>query len=113
RMDWDPRLGSASNDRNVVVQYLLKQAGTLGLPTVEHGTAVTGRALNRYNAWAAFGSGPRQRVFSPPSDVTPGGQPGSQFTWRMRGGSSTPSRWPAMSLHEQPNCTNGQRTRLH
>jgi site-specific recombinase XerD len=43
-----------SNDRNVLVQYLLKQAGTLGLPTLEHGTALTGQALNRYNAWAAI-----------------------------------------------------------
>jgi integrase len=43
-----------SNDRNVLVQYLLKQAGTLGLPTLEHGTTLTGRALDRYNAWAAI-----------------------------------------------------------
>ena len=27
------------------------------------GTAVTGRTLNRYNAWAAIGSGPGMRVF--------------------------------------------------
>jgi NAD(P)-dependent dehydrogenase (short-subunit alcohol dehydrogenase family) len=28
-------------------------------------------------------------------------------------GSSTPSRWPGMSLRERPNFTTGQRTRLH
>jgi hypothetical protein len=27
------------------------------------GTAVTGRALNRYNAWQQYESGPRLRVF--------------------------------------------------
>jgi hypothetical protein len=40
------------------------------------GTEVTGRALNRYNAWAAI-RGHGRRVFSPRSDVTPGGQPAS------------------------------------
>src|SRR5258707_4800917 len=32
------------------------------------GTAVTGRALNRYNAWRLFASGPKRRGFSPLSD---------------------------------------------
>jgi hypothetical protein len=38
------------------------------------GREATGRAPNRYNAWAAIRKGASQRVFSPPSDVTPGGQ---------------------------------------
>jgi hypothetical protein len=70
------------------------------------GTAMTGRGLR-------FGSGLRQRVFSPLSDVTPGGQPVSRFTCKTTDGSSTPSRWPTMNLREQPNFTTGQRTRLH
>ena len=77
------------------------------------GTAVTGRALNRYNAWAAIRKRAKAAGFLTPSDVTPGGQPASRFTWKTTDGSSTPSRWPAMSLREQPNSTTGQRTRLH
>jgi integrase/recombinase XerD len=77
------------------------------------GTAVTGRALNRYNAWAAVRKRPRRRVFSPPSDVTPGGRPASRFTLRTMDGSSTPSRWPDTSLREQPSFTTAQRMRLH
>jgi hypothetical protein len=38
------------------------------------GTAVTRRALNRYNAWAAIRKRARAAGFSPPSDVTPPGQ---------------------------------------
>jgi hypothetical protein len=60
-----------------------------------------------------FGSGPRRRVFSPLSDVTLGGQPPSRFTWRTTDGSSTPSRWPELSLREQPSSTTGRRMRLH
>jgi hypothetical protein len=45
-------------------------------------------------------------------DVTPGGQPASRFTWRTTDGSSTPSRWPATNLHEQPSFMTGQRKRL-
>jgi hypothetical protein len=41
------------------------------------GTAVTGRAHNRYNAWAAIRKRAKAAVFSPPSDVTLGGQPAS------------------------------------
>jgi hypothetical protein len=33
-------------------------------------------------------AGPRLRVFSPPSDVTPGGQPASRFTWKTDGSSA-------------------------
>ena len=77
------------------------------------GTAVTGRALNGTTPGLRFGSGQRQRVFSPPLDVTPGVRPVSRSTWKTTDGSSMPSRWPDMSLHEQPNSTTGQRTRLH
>jgi hypothetical protein len=77
------------------------------------GTAVIGRALKRYNAWLLFGSGPRQPVFSPPLDVTPGEQPASPFTWRTTDDSNTPSRWRDTSPRELPNFTIGQRTRLH
>jgi site-specific recombinase XerD len=48
------------------------------------GTAVTGRALNRYNAWAAIRKRARRQVSSPLSDVTPGRQPA--FTWRTTDG---------------------------
>jgi RadC-like JAB domain len=39
--------------------------------------------------------------------------PALRFTWRTTDGSSTPNRWPVMSLREQPNSTTGQRTKLH
>src|SRR5271165_3432372 len=48
-----------------------------------------------------------------PFSLTPGGLPASPFTWRTTDGSSTRSRWPDMSLREQPNSTTAQRTRLH
>ena len=38
-----------------------------------------------------FESGPRRQAFSRLSDVTPGGQPASLFTWRTTDGSSTPA----------------------
>jgi len=40
------------------------------------GTEVTGRALNRYNAWAAIRKRAKAAVFRLPSDVTPGGATG-------------------------------------
>jgi hypothetical protein len=77
------------------------------------GTAVTGRALNRYNAWAAIRKRAKAAGFSRPSDVTPGARLASRFTWRMTDGSSTPSRWRDMSLREQRSSTIGRRTKLH
>jgi integrase/recombinase XerD len=77
------------------------------------GMEVTGRALNRYNAWAAIRKRAKAAGFSPPLDVTPGGQPASPFTWRTTDGSNTPNRWRDTSPREQPNFTTGQRTRLH
>ena len=77
------------------------------------GTAVTGRTLNRYNAWAAIRKRAKAAGF-----LTPVGC----HTWRTTGitiylettdGLSMPSRWPATSLHEQPNFTIGQKTKLH
>ena len=58
------------------------------------GTAVTGRALNRYNAGAATR---KAAGFLTPSDVTPGGQLASRFTWKTTDGLSTHNRW-CMSL---------------
>ena len=80
------------------------------------GTEVTGRALNRHNAWAAIRKRAKAAGF-----LTPVGC----HTWRATGitiylendgrmdDSSTPSRWPDMSLREQRSSTIGQRTRLH
>jgi hypothetical protein len=77
------------------------------------GTAVTGRALNRYNAWAAIRKRAKAAGFLTPVGCHTGVRPASRFIWRTTDGSSTPSRWPAMSLREQPNFTIGQRTKLH
>jgi len=63
--------------------------------------AVTGRALNRYGAAIRKAAG-----FLIPSDVTPGGQLASRFTWKTTDGLSTHNRW-GMSLPEQPNFTTG------
>ena len=76
------------------------------------GTAVTGRALNRYNAWAAIRKRAKAAGF-----LTPVGC----HTWRATGitiylendGRLTPSRWRDTSPREQPNFTTEQRTRLH
>jgi hypothetical protein len=44
----------------------------------------------------------RRRVFSLPSDVTPGGQPASQFTWRNDGRLEHAQQ---MAGHESPRTT--------
>ena len=100
----------------ILNEYIVAASLQSGQPLFQSvnslGTAVTGRALNRYNAWAAIRKRARRRVFSLPSDVTPGEQPASRFTWKTTDGSNTPSRWLDMSLHELPNSTIGQRTKL-
>jgi hypothetical protein len=57
-----------------------------------------------------FENGPRRPAFPPPLDVTPGGQPASQFTWRTADGSSTPNRWQDTSRPEQPSYMTGKIT---
>jgi hypothetical protein len=75
------------------------------------GTAVTGRALNRYNAWAAIRKRAKAAGFLTPVGCPPGGQPASPFTWRTTDGWSTLSRWRDTSPREQPSFTTEQRTR--
>jgi integrase/recombinase XerD len=77
------------------------------------GTAVTGRALNRYNAWAAIRKRAKAAGFLTPVGCHTWRATGSRFTWKTTDDSSTPNRWRDMSLREQPNFTIGQRTRLH
>ena len=52
--------------RTQLAAILTNMARTGGQPLFQSlnslGTAVTGRALNRYNAWAAIRRGPRRRV---------------------------------------------------
>ena len=58
-------------------EYIVAAGLQRGQPLFESvnslGTAVTGRTLNPTTPELRFGSGPRQRAFSPPLDVTPGG----------------------------------------
>ena len=101
----------------ILDEYILAAGLQSGQPLFQSvnsaGTAVTGRALNRYNAWAAIRKRAKAAGFLTPLDVTPGGQPASPFTWRTTDGWSTPNRWQDTSPREQPNFTTGQRTRLH
>src|SRR5271154_4188984 len=73
------------------------------------GTAVTGRSLNRCNAWAAIRKRAKAAGFLTPLDVIPGGPPASPFTWRTTVGWSTPNRWQDTSRPEQPSYMTGQR----
>jgi hypothetical protein len=75
------------------------------------GTALSGRALNRYNAWVAIRKRARKAGF-----LTPVGC----HTWRATGvtlylekeaGSSMRSRWLRMSRPEPPNFTTEPKTR--
>jgi hypothetical protein len=104
-------IDSGGKEHDVPVHHLLEQilneyievAGLQsGQPLFQSvnstGMEVTGRALNRYNAWAAIRKRAKAAGFSPPLDVTPGEQPASPFTWKTTAGWSTPSRWLAMSL---------------
>ena len=77
------------------------------------GTEVTGRALNRYNAWAAIRKRAKAAGFLTPVGCHTWRATGITITWRTTDGSSRPNRWPDMSHREQPNSTIGQRTRLH
>jgi integrase/recombinase XerD len=77
------------------------------------GTAVTGPALTRYNAWRLFASGPGLRVFSPRSEVTPGGQPGIAIYLENEGQLEHAHQ---MTGHEPPQTTrlyDRTRTKLH
>jgi integrase/recombinase XerD len=64
----------------ILDEYILAANLKSGQPLFQSlnsvGTAVTGRALNRTTLGLLFGSGPRQRVFLPALDVTPGGATG-------------------------------------
>ena len=76
------------------------------------GTAVTGRALNRYNAWTAIRKGASQRVFSPPWDVT------LRANWHhnLPGKAGRLEHAQQMAGHESARTTKlsiGQRTKLH
>ena len=77
------------------------------------GTAVTGRALNRYNAWAVIRKRAKAAGFLTPVGCHTWRATASPFTWRTTDGWSTPSRWRDTSPREQPNFTTEQRTRLH
>jgi len=79
------------------------------LPSQGRSTASSFGAFHKERAplGLRFGSGPKRRVFSLPSDLTPGEQPASRFTWRTTDRLSTPRRWPAMSLLEQPSSATG------
>ena len=59
--------------------------------------AAAGWLRPRYNAWAAIQKRARRRVFSPPSEVTPGERPASQFTWIEHA--------QQMADHESPRTT--------
>jgi integrase len=77
------------------------------------GTAVTGRALNRYNAWAAIRKRAKAAGFLTPVGCHTWRATGITIYLRTTDGSNTPSRWPAMSLLGPPSYMTGQRTRLH
>ena len=75
------------------------------------GTALSGRALNRYNAWAAIQKRARNAGF-----LTPVGC----HTWRATGVTvylenggrlEMPSRWLRMNPPRLPNSTTGPKTR--
>jgi hypothetical protein len=55
------------------------------------GTAVTGRALNRYNAWAAIRKRAKAAGFLTPVGSHTCGQPASRFTWKRRTARARPA----------------------
>ena len=77
------------------------------------GMEVTGRALNRYNAWAAIRKRAKAAGFLTPVGCHTWRATGITIYLENDGGSSTPSRWLAMSLRERPNYTTGPKTKLH
>jgi hypothetical protein len=72
------------------------------------GTAVTGRALNRYNAWAAIRKRAKAAGFLTPVGCYTWRATGIQFTRKTMDGWSTPNRWPDMSRPARPNFTTGR-----
>jgi hypothetical protein len=77
------------------------------------GTAVTGRALNRCNAWTAIRKRAKSAGFLTLVGCHTWRATALPFTSRTTDGSSTPNRWLDTSLREQPSYMTGQRTRLH
>src|ERR1700680_3164834 len=74
----------------ILNEYLVAAGLQSGQPLFQSvnslGTAVTGRALNRYNAWAAIRKRAKAAGFL--TDVTLGAQPASRFTWKTTAGLS-------------------------
>jgi hypothetical protein len=77
------------------------------------GTAVTGRALNRYNAWAAIRKRAKAAGFLTPVGCHTRRATGITIYLENDGRLERPNRWPDMRLREQPNSTIGQTTRSH
>ena len=75
------------------------------------GTALTGRALNRYNAWAAIRKRARNAGFLTPVGCHTWRATGVTVYLEMEAGSSMPSRWLRMSRPGPPSFTTGQKTR--
>ena len=80
---------------------------------LEHGTALTGRALNRYNAWAAIRKRAKAAGFLTPVGCHTWRATGITIYLENDGRSSMPSRWLGMSLRGRRSYTTGQRTKLH
>ena len=99
-----------------VDEYLSRVSIENGQPLFQSvnkaGTALSGRALNGYNAWAAIRKRARNAGFLTPV---------WRHTWRATGvtvylertaaGSSMPSRWLRMSRPGPPSSTTGPKTR--
>jgi hypothetical protein len=98
-------------------EYIVAAGLQRGQPLFESvnslGTAVTGRTLNPYNAWAAIRKRAKAAGFLTPVGCHTWRRPASRFTWRTTAGSSTPDKWRNMSLREPRSCNTGQRMKLH
>ena len=97
-------------------EYIVAAGLQRGQPLFESvnslGTAVTGRTLNPYNAWAAIRKRAKAAGFLTPVGCHTWRRPASRFTWRTTAGSSTPDRWRDMSLREPRSCNTGQRMKI-
>ena len=80
----------------ILYEYIAAAKLQIGQPLFQSvnsvGTEVTGRALYRYNAWAAIRKRAKAVGFLTPRWITPAGQLASLFTWRTTDGSSAPNR---------------------
>jgi hypothetical protein len=84
-------------NQTISIRFTIDDSQPLFQSVNKASTALSGRALNRYNAWAAIRKQVRNAglLYAGLGPQLARDWCNERFTWRMEAGSSMPSRWPA------------------